>query len=238
MKTALITGGNAGMGATITRDLLDRGYRVVCLGLALPEFEHENLVAFEQDLSNRAGIEQSVKDIEAYGPTVFIHNAGAIRAAYLEEVSFEDLDTLVNLHIATAIFLAQACLPAMKREQSGRIVLISSRAAVGLATRTVYTATKAAQLGMVRTWALELGQHGITVNAIAPGPIDTPMLRDVVHEGSDMESRLVESLPMRRLGDPADISRAVQYFIDDDNDFVTGQTLFVCGGASVGYLQL
>src|SRR5690606_38128605 len=123
-------------------------------------------------------------------------------------------------------------------DRFGHIVLISSRAAVGLATRTVYTATKAAQIGMVRTWALELGPHGITANAIAPGPVPTPMFRDVIHEGSERERKLIESLPMRRLGTTGDIARAVMYFVHPDNDFVTGQTLFVCGGASVGFLQI
>ena len=211
---------------------------MISIGLELPDFEHANLVGIQQDLSSEKNINESAEAIKQYAPTVFIHNAGAIRAAYLEEVSFADLNTLVNLHLGAAIFLAQACLPFMKKQGFGRIVLISSRAAVGLASRTVYTATKAAQIGMVRTWALELGPHGITVNAIAPGPISTPMFRDVVEKGSDKEQTLLQTLPMRRIGEPEDIARALDYFIDEKNDFVTGQTLYVCGGSSVGFLQI
>ena len=238
MKTALVTGGGSGMGATIVKDLLDEGLRVVSIGLEKPAMTHKNLVGLQGDLSSRDGIEQAAELTKGYEPTVFIHNAGAIRSAYLEEVSFEDLNVLVNLHLGASIFLAQACLPFMKRDGFGRIVLISSRAAVGLASRTVYTATKSAQIGMVRTWALELGPHGVTVNAIAPGPIATPMFRDVVQEGSEKEASLLQSLPMRRIGESGDISRAVRYFTDPENNFVTGQTLYVCGGASVGYLQI
>ena len=238
MKTAIVTGGNTGMGEAISRTLLEAHYRVVSLALDLPEFEHQNLVGMQFDLSRQDDIEKAAHAIEACEPTIFIHNAGAIRSAILEEVTFDDLNFLVNLHLGAAIFLAKACLPFMKREKSGRIVLISSRAAVGLATRTVYTATKAAQIGMVRTWALELGSYGITVNAIAPGPVPTTMFRDVIKEGSEAENNLIASLPMRRIGKTEDIARAVKYFVEPDNDFVTGQTLFVCGGASVGYLKI
>ncbi|NKB36040.1 MAG: SDR family oxidoreductase [Gammaproteobacteria bacterium] len=238
MKTALVTGGNSGMGEEITKDLLEKGLRVISIGLELPDFKHTNLIGLKQDLSSEKNINESAEAIKEYAPTVFIHNAGAIRAACLEDVSFSDLTILVNLHLGAAIFLAQACLPFMKKEGSGRIVLISSRAAVGLASRTVYTATKAGQIGMVRTWALELGPHGITVNAIAPGPISTPMFRDVIEEGGDKEQSLLQTLPMRRIGESGDIARAVNYFIDEENNFVTGQTLYVCGGASVGFLQI
>ena len=238
MKTAIVTGGNTGMGEAIARTLLEANYRVVSLALDLPGFEHQNLIGMQFDLSREDDIEKAAQAITAYEPTVFIHNAGAIRSAILEEVTFDDLNFLVNLHLGAAIFLTKACLPYMKQEKSGRIVFISSRAAVGLATRTVYTATKAAQIGMVRTWALELGPYGITVNAIAPGPVPTTMFRDVIDEGGEVEKNLIESLPMRRLGKAEDIARAVKYFVEPDNDFVTGQTLFVCGGASVGYLQL
>ena len=238
MKSAIVTGGNTGMGESISRSLLEEGYRVISLALELPQFEHKNFIGMKFDLSSQKDIEKAAQAIDEYKPTILIHNAGAIRAALLEDVSFDDLNSLVNLHLGAAIFLAKACLPHMKKDKGGRIVLISSRAAVGLATRTVYTATKAAQIGMVRTWALELGKYGVTVNAIAPGPISTKMFRDVVAEGSDVEQKLIESLPMRRIGSTGDITRAVKYFIDPDNDFVTGQTLFVCGGASVGYLQI
>ena len=117
-------------------------------------------------------------------------------------------------------------------------MLLSSRAAVGLATRTAYSATKAGMLGMARTWALELAPHGITVNVVAPGPIRTDMFFEVVPEGSEKEKALAASVPVRRLGESADVARAVSFFASPDAGFVTGQVLYVCGGTSVGSLAL
>jgi NAD(P)-dependent dehydrogenase (short-subunit alcohol dehydrogenase family) len=117
-------------------------------------------------------------------------------------------------------------------------VLISSRAALGLATRTSYSATKAGMIGMARTWALELGPLGVTVNVVAPGPIETPMFHEVLPEGDPRIEGLAKSIPVRRIGRPEDVANAVRFFASPDSGFVTGQTLFVCGGTSVGSLAL
>ena len=134
--------------------------------------------------------------------------------------------------------LLQACLPSMRAQHFGRVVLLSSRAAVGLATRTGYSATKAGMLGMARTWALELAGDGITVNVVAPGPVRTDMFHEVVAPGSDKERALAAAVPVKRLGEAADVARAVRFFVDAANGFVTGQVLYVCGGTSVGSLAL
>jgi NAD(P)-dependent dehydrogenase (short-subunit alcohol dehydrogenase family) len=135
--------------------------------------------------------------------------------------------------------MVQAALPTMQAQQFGRVLLLSSRAAVGLATRSAYSATKAGLMGMARTWALELGPKGITVNVIAPGPIrSTAMFHDVVPAGSDKEAQLAASLPVRRLGEPADVARVAGFFAQPGSGFITGQVLYVCGGASVGSLNL
>jgi NAD(P)-dependent dehydrogenase (short-subunit alcohol dehydrogenase family) len=118
------------------------------------------------------------------------------------------------------------------------VVLLSSRAALGLATRTSYSATKAGMLGMARTWALELAPDGITVNVVAPGPIRTDMFHAVIPAGSDKECQFAASIPVKRLGEVEDVARAVDFFIDRRNGFVTGQVLYVCGGTSVGSLVL
>jgi hypothetical protein len=131
-----------------------------------------------------------------------VHNAGVIRAALLPDVKLSDLDALVDLHLGCAVQMLQAALPAMRARRFGRVVLLSSRAALGLATRTSYSATKAGMQGMARTWALELAPEGITVNVVAPGPIRTDMFYDVVEQGSDRERQLAASVPVRRLGEP------------------------------------
>jgi len=143
-----------------------------------------------------------------------------------------------SLHVHAAVLLLQAVLPAMKKSCFGRVVLIGSRGMLGLKTRTGYAASKAAQIGLVRTWALELGEHGITVNAVAPGPIVTDMFTAVIPEESGRAVQIAASLPVKRLGRADDVARAVMFLVDADNGFVTGQTLFVCGGASIGSLSL
>jgi NAD(P)-dependent dehydrogenase (short-subunit alcohol dehydrogenase family) len=117
--------------------------------------------------------------------------------------------------------------------------MISSRGALGLATRSAYAATKAGMIGLARTWALELAAEGITVNVVAPGPIrGTEMFHDVVPADSGREQRLAAAIPVRRLGTPLDVARAVEFFVDPLAGFVTGQVLYVCGGASVGTLTI
>ena len=153
------------------------------------------------------------------------------------------LDTDAPKHTRLRSLVSKAFTPkaveAMKAAHFGRIVLISSRAALGLAKRTAYAATKAGMLGLARTWSLELAPDGITVNVVAPGPIqDTEIFDTAVEKGSARRAALAQSIPVRRLGLPADVARAVLFFTDPEAGFVTGQTLYVCGGASVGSLTL
>ncbi|VTU36647.1 SDR family oxidoreductase [Variovorax sp. RA8] len=236
---AAVTGGSAGIGKAICADLLAQGYEVVSLARRRCEINHPKLFSIEVDLMDRAATAQAAQEMaRRFEVRTVVHNAGVIRPALLPEVQLEDLDALVELHLGCAIQLVQAALPAMRAERFGRIVLMSSRAAVGLATRTSYSATKAGMLGMARTWALELAAEGITVNVVAPGPIRTDMFYDVVEAGSEKERRLAASVPVQRLGEAADVARAVRFFVDPANGFVTGQVLYVCGGTSVGSLAL
>ncbi|VTU26949.1 SDR family NAD(P)-dependent oxidoreductase [Variovorax sp. PBL-E5] len=238
-KVAAVTGGSAGIGRAICQDLLDKGYEVISLARRPSDIAHPKMHSIEVDLMDRAATSEAVhKLVHRFDVTTVVHNAGVIRAALLPDVKLEDLDALVELHLGCAILLVQAALPAMRARHFGRVVLLSSRAAVGLATRTSYSATKAGMLGMARTWALELAADGITVNVVAPGPIRTDMFYDVVEQGSEKERALAASIPVKRLGESADVARAVSFFADAANSFVTGQVLYVCGGTSVGSLAL
>ena len=128
------------------------------------------LHGIEVDLADRAATAAAARDIVArFEVNTFVHNAGVIKPALLPDVRMEDLDMLLELHLGSALQLTQAFLPTMRAQHFGRIVLLSSRAALGLATRTAYSATKAGMLGMARTWALELGADGITVNVVCAG---------------------------------------------------------------------
>ncbi len=238
-RVAAVTGGSAGIGKAICERLLADGYEVVSLARRKSPVAHPNLHSIEVDLMDRAATaEAAVEMARRFEVTTLVHNAGVIRPALLADVKLDDLDALVELHLGCAVQLVQAALPAMRAARFGRVVLLSSRAAVGLATRTAYSATKAGMLGMARTWALELAADGITVNVVAPGPIRTDMFFEVVAEGSEKERALAASVPVRRLGESADVARAVAFFTSPDAGFVTGQVLYVCGGTSVGSLVL
>ena len=238
--TALVTGGSSGIGAEICRQMLDAGYEVVSLSLGKPEQKHARLHAVDIDLTDAAATRQAAAEIAArHSFSHFVHNAGAIRPALLPEVKHGDLEALSQLHLGAAITLAQAVLPSMKSKKFGRIVLISSRGALGLQTRTAYAATKAGMVGMARTWALELAADGITVNVVAPGPIaGTAMFHDVVPKDSEREKALAANIPVKRLGRAEDVAHAVMFFCDRASSFVTGQTLYVCGGASLGSITI
>jgi 3-oxoacyl-[acyl-carrier protein] reductase len=113
-------------------------------------------------------------------------------------------------------------------------VNMSSRAGLGKAERIVYSATKAGLIGLTRTLALELGADGITVNAVAPGPIATELFRKSNPEGAPQTKRILDSIVVGRLGTPGDVARAAMFFLAPDNGFVTGQVLYVCGGTTLG----
>jgi 3-oxoacyl-[acyl-carrier protein] reductase len=235
---AIVTGGSAGIGLAVVTQLLDRDYEVVSLDVQPPGMKHPKLEHVELDLTNALATERFSEKIKNQDITTVIHNAGAIRPALLPDVKLEDLNALVHLHLSAAILLVQATLPAMKAASYGRVVLVSSRAVLGLPTRTSYSATKAGMLGMARTWALELAPHGITVNVVAPGPVQTANFHSIVPEGSPQVAKIAEAIPVKRLGQPEDVARAVLFFADRTAGFVTGQVLYVCGGTSVGSLAL
>jgi len=238
-RVAAVTGGSAGIGRAICEDLLARGYEVVSLARRRTDIDHPKLHSIEVDLADRKATAEAARElVQRFEVTTIVHNAGVIRPALLPEVKLDDLDVLVDLHLGCAIQLVQAALPAMRARRFGRVILLSSRAALGAQTRTSYSATKAGMLGMARTWALELAADGITVNVVAPGPIHTDMFYDVIPAGSEKERQLAASIPVKRVGEPGDVARAVSFFADPGSGFITGQVLYVCGGASLGSLAL
>jgi NAD(P)-dependent dehydrogenase (short-subunit alcohol dehydrogenase family) len=235
---ALVTGASAGIGLEVAKRLLEKDYEVVSLDIQPPALKHPKFEHIEVDLTSTLATERFADKIKNQDITTIVHNAGAIRPALLPEVKIEDFDALVNLHLGAAVLLVQAALPAMRAAKFGRIVLVSSRAVLGLPTRTSYSATKAGMLGLARTWALELAPQGITVNVVAPGPIRTANFHSIVPEGSPQVDKLAEAIPVKRLGETGDVARAVLFFAERDAGFVTGQVLYVCGGTSVGALTL
>ena len=238
--TAIVTGASGGIGAAIARALLERGHRVISLALDKPDWSHPRLESYAIDLFDAQATEALAAEIARdHDVTHIVHNAGVIRPNSVEAAKASDIAALAQLHLGAALILLDASLPKMKERRFGRVVLISSRAALGATGRTAYSATKAGLIGMGRTWALELAPFGITVNMVAPGPIQgTHMFHEIVPAGSDRETALAAAIPMRRLGQPEDVAGAVMFFAGRDSAFVTGQVLYVCGGASVGTLAI
>ncbi|WP_116087618.1 SDR family NAD(P)-dependent oxidoreductase [Tropicimonas sp. IMCC34011] len=237
--TAVITGGNKGIGADLAKRLLKEGYKVISVARNAPETEMEGLEHVECDLLDPEAVERAAADIAArHEVTHLVHNAGVIWPNLVEEAKPSDITGLAQLHLGSALTLVQAFLPAMKARGFGRVMFNSSRAALGAATRTAYGASKAGMIGMARTWALELAPYGITVNVVAPGPILTDNFWGIVEKGSQQEDDLARRIPVGRLGTVDDVTRAFLFFCDPLNGFVTGQTLYVCGGASVGSVPI
>jgi 3-oxoacyl-[acyl-carrier protein] reductase len=238
--TAIVTGASGGIGAAIAKALLGRDHRVISLALDKPDWSHPRLVSYAIDLFDAQATEALAAEIaREHDVTHIVHNAGVIRPNPVEAAKSSDIAALAQLHLGAALILLDASLPKMKERRFGRVVLISSRAALGATGRTAYSATKAGLIGMGRTWALELAPFGITVNMVAPGPIQgTHMFHEIVPAGSDRETALAAAIPMRRLGQPEDVAGAVMFFAGRDSAFVTGQVLYVCGGASVGTLVI
>ena len=237
--TAVITGGNQGIGADLGDALLDKGYIVVSLSRNAPEKTHPNLHSVAADLLDPDAVADAATQIaEQFNVTHLVHNAGLIWPNLVEDAEPSDITGLAQLHLGSALTLLKAVLPNMKKQGFGRVMFNSSRAALGAPTRTAYGATKAGMIGMARTWALELAPHGITVNVVAPGPILTDNFWGIIDKDSPQQEALAQRIPVGRIGRVDDVTRAFLFFCDPDNSFVTGQTLYVCGGSSVASLQL
>lgn len=236
MNRVVISGASSGIGLAAAGAFLETGYEVVSLALRPCPLRSAQLRSIIVDLTDADATRSATLELAAEAPaTTVVHCAGAIREKPVEETTAADMGDLSNLHLAAALSLVQANLPAMKRAHFGRIVLISTRAVLGLAHRTAYSATKAGMLGLARTWALELAPHGVTVNVVAPGPIaQTEMFEALIPPDSPKMAAAVRQIPAGRFGAPADVARAVMFFAHPDSSFITGQTLFVCGGTSVG----
>lgn len=236
MNRVVLTGASSGIGLATAAAFLEAGYEVVSLARRPCPLRSERLRSITLDLMDAEATRSAARELAAEAPaTTLVHCAGAIREKPVEETQLADLSALANLHLSAALSLVQANLEAMKEAHFGRIVLISTRAVLGLAKRTAYSSTKAGMLGLARTWALELAPHGVTVNVVAPGPIaETEMFEEIVPPDSPKMAAAARQIPAGRFGTPADVARAVLFFADPKCSFITGQTLFVCGGTSIG----
>ena len=231
---AVVTGASAGIGEAIAARLLDSGCTVIALQRRPPRLQHERLVHRAVDLSDALAASAVAAEIaERYPVRYLVNNAGANRPGSLEAATVEDLDYAMGINVRAAMILIKAFAPGMREAKFGRVVSMSSRAIMGKTQRVVYSAAKAALVGMTRTLSLELARDGITVNAVAPGPVASELFDNGHPIGSEKRQKVIDMVPVRRVGTPDDIARAVTFLLHPDSGFITGQTLFVCGGTSV-----
>lgn len=234
-RRAVVTGGAKNIGLGIAKRLCDDGWRVFVLDIAAPEDDGLVADAVCVDLSDVDATRQALEKIVEHGPvTCLVNNVGIVRPMPFDQVDIADFDSVMHLNLRSSIVAAQAVVPGMRTAGGGRIVMNTSRVTKGKLDRTLYSASKGAMQSMARTWALELAQDGITVNCVAPGPIATTAFWDNNPEDAPETRQIIDHIPLRRMGTPADVAHAVSFFADPRSSFVTGQTLFVCGGTTVG----
>jgi len=231
---AVVTGGARNIGQAIGRRLLADGFRVITLDIALPEDTALQADARLVDLSDRQAAEAAFAEVAALPVSVLVNNVGVVRPALFDAVDVGDFDSVMHLNTRTALIASKALVPGMRSMGGGRIVMNTSRVTLGKEARSLYSASKGALQAMARTWALELAADGITVNCVAPGPIATSVFWANNPPEADYTRNLMASIPVGRMGTPEDVANAVSFFCDARSGFVTGQTLYVCGGVTVG----
>jgi NAD(P)-dependent dehydrogenase (short-subunit alcohol dehydrogenase family) len=233
-RVTLITGATRGIGRAIAEKLAAQDHRIVGIARSAADAGFPGEV-FTADLTDRESVNRALADIvERYAVTGLVNNAGLNHIQKLGEIDLAKFDEVIGVNLRAAIQCAQAVLPAMLNARFGRIVNITSRALLGRPRTSSYSGAKAALVAMTRSWAVELADKGITVNAVGPGPTETEMWNKNNRPDSPSTREHVAAIPMKRLAKPEEIAGAVAYFMSEDARFTTGQHIFVCGGLSIG----
>ncbi|MEV0974356.1 3-oxoacyl-ACP reductase FabG [Microtetraspora glauca] len=245
VRVAVVTGAARGIGAGVARRLAADGMAVAVIDLdesaCAPVAEEitaagGRALAVGADVSDPEQVEAAVQRVagELGAPTVVVNNAGIIRDNLIFKMSVEDWDTVMAVHLRGAFLVAKACQSYMTREGFGRIVNLSSTSALGNRGQTNYSAAKAGVQGFTKTLAIELGKFGVTVNAIAPGFIETEMTAATAARTGisfdELKSAASAQAAVARTGRPEDIAHAVSFFVSEGAGFTTGQVLYVAGG--------
>ena len=240
---AMVTGGARGIGLGIARRLLDGGYDVALLDLdasaldvALEELRQahsaERVVAVTGNITQSADITRAVAEVTGrFGRVdVLVNNAGIVRDRRFMKLEEADWDAVIDTNLKSQFLTCRAVIPGMIERGYGRIVNISSRAWLGGFGQANYSAAKGGVVSLTRSLAIEFAAQGITVNAVAPGIVDTPMFRGFKPE---VQERLQKSVPVQRIGTADDVAQGVLFFASRQSAYITGQLLYVCGGRSL-----
>jgi NAD(P)-dependent dehydrogenase (short-subunit alcohol dehydrogenase family) len=239
-KTALITGGNSGIGLATAKQFVKEGAYVFITGRREPELAEavkeigSNVTGVQGDVSKLGDLDRLFAQIkrEKGRLDVVFANAGVATYAPFGKITEEHYDAIINTNVKGLLFTVQKALPLVP-DGASIILNASIVASKGLPANSVYSASKAAVRSFARTWTTDLKDRRIRVNAVSPGPIETPGLKDLVASSGAGEERLKmisSSVPLGRLGAPDEIAKAVVFLASDDSSYITGTELFVDGG--------
>ncbi len=244
-RIAIVTGAARGIGAATARRLAADGMAVAVLDLdeaacagTLKEIADAGgrALAVGADVSKTAQVEAAVERVanELGDPTVLVNNAGVIRDNLMFKMTEDDWDTVLRVHLRGAFLMSRAVQKYMVEQRYGRIVNLSSSSALGNRGQVNYSAAKAGMQGLTKTLALELGPFGITANAVAPGFIVTDMTAATAARVGmpfeDFQKAAAAQIPVRRVGQPADVANTISFLVSEDASFISGQVIYVAGG--------
>ena len=241
-RIAVVTGSGQGIGAGIARKLALAGAKVVLNDIVPEKIEQVGKeldaegalgVPVVADVSTKEGAESLIaQTIERFGRVdILVNNVGIARDKWISKMTDEDWDSVMMVNLKSQFLTCRAVVPQMREQGHGRIVNISSRAWLGGAGQANYAASKGGVVSLTRSLALELAKFAITVNCVAPALVDPPLFQSL---GEETKDRLAGTVPMGRVGTPADIAEAVSFFASDEASYITGQLIYVCGGRSLG----
>ncbi|GIG40545.1 3-oxoacyl-ACP reductase FabG [Cellulomonas phragmiteti] len=244
-RTALVTGAARGIGAATARRLAADGHQVAVLDVREADAEATaaairdaggTALALGADVADEDAVTAAVARVadELGPPTIVVNNAGILRDNLLFKMTADDWDAVLSVHLRGAFLVSRAVQQHQVAARWGRVVNLSSTSALGNRGQANYAAAKAGMQGLTKTLAIELGPFGVTVNAVAPGFIETDMMRAVAERTGmpydDLLAAAAKDVPVRRVGQPEDVAAAVAFFCSEDASYVSGQVLYVAGG--------
>lgn len=244
-QTAVITGGATGLGLAVTRCLVSAGAKVVVLSFEAPEQAMEALAEFggravyySFDITDTDHTQEMADRIVAeQGPvSILVNNAGNHCKKYIWDMSVEEYVSVLNVHLVGAFALTKALVPQMKELGRGRILFQASMTSyIGQPQVAGYSTAKAGYLGLIHTLTAELAEYGITVNAIAPGWIDTPMFHKATDNDPPRLAKILGRIPAKSVGDPMDVGMCAAFLCSEAARYISGACIPVDGGALIGF---
>lgn len=238
-KVAIVTGAAKGIGRAISERMIAENYITILVdvdvenGKQLAKILGSNAHFYSCNISDEHAVATLFNIIvEKFGTVdALVNNAGIIKDHVIWKMPTEDFDAVIDINLKGTWLMCKNAASIMKNQQNGRIVNIASRAWLGNPGQSNYSASKAGVVGLTRVLALELGKHGVLVNAIAPGLIDTPLTQKLP---LDVQEKLIQAQPTKSMGKPEDIANTVAFLCNEKTQFITGQTIYVDGGKSIG----